>query len=286
MYPEGINKDESMAFSMLTIDYNFLETFGMKMVQGRGFSKDFKSDGNEAFILNETAAKKLGWNSPIGKKMYWPVGNTKNGQVVGVVEDFHFKSFHNRIEPLVMQILPDWFSYITVKIRHDQIPETISFLEKKFKEFIHDQPFEYFFLDRHFDQMYKSEQRLSSLFDYFTLTAIFIACLGLFGISVLMIEQRTKEIGIRKVLGASITSIVFILTKEFILWVVIANIIAWPIGWLAMNKWLQDFAYRIDLTMWPFLLAGLSAIIIVLLTVCWQAVKAAAENPIENLRYE
>lgn len=205
-----------------------------------------------------------------------------------MLKDFHFKPLHQKIEPLVARLIrPPWMpNYLSLKINPENIPETLLFLEEKFKEFSPDYPFEYSFLDERINNAYKSEQKLGKIFNYFALIALFIACLGLFGLASFTSEQRTKEIGIRKVVGASVSKIFVLLSKEFIKRILIANIIAWPIAYFAMNKWLQNFAYRINIGIGIFLISGLIALVIAMLTISCQSIKAATANPVDALRYE
>ncbi|MCK4416897.1 MAG: ABC transporter permease, partial [Candidatus Latescibacteria bacterium] len=244
------------------------------------------SDEAEAYILNEAIVRELGWDaaSAIGKE--FRVGGRGKGRVIGVVRDFHFQSLHQKIEPLVLRIEPEWFSMVAIKISPGDISGTLDFMKQKWEMVSPAYPFIYHFLDTDFDRLYKADERLSRILGYFTLLAIVIACLGLFGLTSFATEQRTKEIGIRKILGASISGIVLLLSKEFTKLVIVSNLIAWPVAYWAMNRWLQDFAYRIHIGVGTFLLAGVLALVIALLTVSFQAIKAALANPVEALRYE
>jgi len=267
-------------------DYDFFDTYRMKIIAGRDFSREYATDDSSAFILNESAVAKLGWGTPdnaIGKSLEY--GN-RTGKIVGVVKDFNFESLHNTIVPIIFLIGLDRNYQISVRIRSKNIHATIHFIGNLWKKLRPDYPFEYHFLDDQYRSLYQSEIRLGQVFGVFSILAIFIACLGLLGLVSFAAEQKTKEIGIRKVLGASVSKIVFLLTREFSKWVLLSNIIAWPLAWFAMHKWLENFAYRIDLTVWPFLLAGIAALIIALLTVSWQAIRAATADPVDALRYE
>ena len=278
--------DASYSINISRIDYNYLETFGMTLKSGRDFSKYFTSDIATAIIVNEAFVNKLGWQSAIGNKLKikWIGGEV---EVIGVIKDFHYASLHEEIAPLVFYVDPEVaIEYIFVKIAPEDIPATIALLKDKWQELAPNQPFNYSFLDQKFAQLYRSEERWSTIVKYSSMSAIFIACFGLFGLSALVIAKRTKEIGIRKVLGASVAGIILLLSKEFSKWVLLANIFAWPIAWYAMNKWLQNFAYRINIGWWPFLLAGVLVLVIALLTVSYQAIRAALANPVESLRYE
>jgi putative ABC transport system permease protein len=210
----------------------------------------------------------------------------KQGTVIGLMKDFHFKSLHEKIEPLVIFNNSGNSAYLSIRIKAENASDIIPAIENKWKSFFPDKPFEYFFLDEYWGKLYEKEQKTSNLFFCFSGLAIFIACLGLFGLAAFSAQNKTKEIGIRKVLGASVSGIVSHLSMEFLKWVIIANIIAWPIAYYFMNKWLQDFAYRINISWWVFVLSGGIALVIALITVSVHAIKAAMANPIEALRYE
>ena len=282
---EGQQDDEDNTMAFNYVDYDFIQTFEIKLVEGRDFSKDFITDQTTAFILNEAAVKKTGWDSPIGKRLmrFYPV---VQGSVIGVIKDFHLQSLHKKIKPLILHIGPVSYQYLSVKIHSNNIHSTLEFMKKKWKEFSPNRPFEYFFLDDYSKKLYKAEEKLSHIFGSFTFLAIFIACLGLFGLASFATEKRTKEIGIRKVLGASISNIVIMLIKEFIVLIIIASVIAYPIAHYVINKWLQNFAYRINVGLATFLVSVVIALIITLITVGSQAVRAARANPVDSLRYE
>ena len=286
--PEGWKGRNSLEMIVTSIDEKFLETYQMQLVEGRNFSLEFSTDKNDAFLLNETAVKRIGWQTAIGKHIeyvHWPNHPFK---VIGVVKDIHFKSLQNQIEPLVYRFAADKYKidYISVRIRPENIPETLKFLEKQWRFIVQDIPFEYFFLGDEFSKSYQDEEKTANIIGIFSLLAILLACLGLFGLAALTVAQHTKEIGVRKVLGASISGIVLLLSKEFTKLVIVSNLIAWPVAYYAMNRWLQDFAYRIHIGVGTFLLAGVLALVIALLTVSFQAIKAALANPVEALRYE
>lgn len=281
-WQEGTRADENLMISWVTVDHDFLDTFQIKLVQGRNFSRDFPNDLEGGYILNESAVKEIGWNVPLGKEFRI----IEKGSVIGVVEDFHFKSLHQEIKPVALCIYPKFFEYFSVRISPANISLTLDFLKNKWQELVPSQAFEYSFLDEDFGRLYKVEMRLGKIFSIVTALAIFIACLGLFGLAAFMAEQRTKEVGVRKVLGATVLNIVFMLSTEFSKWVLLANIIAWPVAYYAMNRWLQDFAYRTGIKAWVFPLAAIMAFGIALLATSFQAVKAALANPTETLRYE
>ncbi len=286
---EGHSEDEKQLMPFVQVDHDYLETIGIKVVMGRGFSEKHSGDAS-AVLINETLMEHLNWDDPIGKIMNQidivdgqPV--QKQHHVIGVVKDFHFASMHTQINPLVIK-LTGQVGYINARILPGKIPETLQKIEEEWKKIEPSRPFSYFFLDQTFDNFYRTEQRIGELFIYFTLIAIFIACLGLLGLSAFTAEQRTKEIGIRKVLGASVSGVVFLMSKEMIKWVALANIIAWPIAFFAMNRWLHSFAYRIDISAFIFVLSGLLTLIIAFFTVGFQSLKAARANPATTLKYE
>jgi putative ABC transport system permease protein len=267
-------------------DEDFIPTYGVGMVQGRNFSKSYGTD-TSAFLINEAAVKVLGLKSneeAIGKQFQY--GGTK-GRLVGVFNDFHFESMHQRILPLIL-LNPKTgnnFGRISIKVS-GSIPAAIAHVESTWKQFLPEIPFDYTFLDENFSRLYQSENRQESIFTIFSFIAIFIACLGLLGLSAFTISQRIKEIGIRKVLGAKVSTIVTLLSKDFLKLVLIAGIIAFPVAWFAMSKWLEDFAYRITIQWWVFLFAGFMAALVAFATIGFQAVKAGRANPVKNLRTE
>ena len=267
-------------------DYDFLDVFELKMASGRNFSREFSSDVNGAFLLNESAVKAIGWENPLGKMFNRYRNDKQGGQVVGVLKDFHMHSLHQEIMPLYISLYLQSYSYVSIKIRGENIPSTLAFIEKTFKDFSHAYPFEFSFFDEVFDRAYKAERKIGRLFSTFSLLTIFIACLGLFGLASFTAEARTKEIGIRKVLGASVPSIIRLLNQEYVKKVLLAAALAWPLGFYAMSNWLENFHYRINLGVFPFLAAGLMALGIALMTVSFHTVKAASTNPADNLHYE
>ncbi|NOR14592.1 MAG: FtsX-like permease family protein, partial [Candidatus Aminicenantes bacterium] len=268
----------------------YLDTMGMQIVAGRGFSREFPSD-KKALILNETLAKQIGWDDPIGKTVSMTDFDEKREvilvpyTVIGVVRDFHFESLHQEIRGHIF-MLGDHFNMVAIKVRPDNISDTLANIEHVWQDMESGRPFDFSFLDETFERLYRTEQRLGKIFIYFTLVAIFIAGLGLFGLASFTVDQRTKEIGIRKILGASVPNVVLLLSKEFTKWVILANVVAWPLAYYVMNKWLQSFAYRIDVHVWIFLVSGVTALLISLLTVSSKAIKAAIANPVKALRYE
>ena len=280
----GRNPDEPIAIYYNTADYDFIDLFGMEIVQGRNFSKEFPSDETGAFLVNETAVKVAEWESPIGRKLTHWTGAT--GNIVGVLKDFHLQSLHSPIEPLYIFLDSQSFFNISIKIKSANIPQTIGYVEGVMKKFAPSYPFSYSFFDEVFERVYFTEQRMGRIFGAFAILAIFIACLGLFGLTAFAAVQRTKELGIRKVLGASDSKIFLLLSQEFIRWVLLSNLIAWPIAYYAMNKWLQNFSYRIHIGIVSFLISGGTALLIAYITVSYQSIKSARANPVDSLRYE
>jgi putative ABC transport system permease protein len=271
----------------VAVDYDFIPAYGMRVASGRNFSRDFATDTSN-YILNEAAVKALGWNTQnaIGKDFKY---GSRKGKIIGVVNDFHFESMHQEIVPLVMVMYPpsvNQFNYVSVKIAGGNIQSSLSHLQATWRKLLADEPYEFNFLDEKFGKLYESEQKQGTIFITFACIAIFIASLGLFGLSAFTITQRVKEIGVRKVLGANVGSIVALLSKDFLKLVMIAALIAFPVAWMAMHSWLSDFAYRISIQWWVFLLAGILAALIALITVSFQAIKAATANPVKSLRTE
>lgn len=286
--PEGLTQDRSQTMGTLIVDYDFMNTYKLEMTAGRYFSKEFGNDSS-SFILNETAVRDLGWGEPqnaIGKGFNWGLG--KEGRIIGVVKDFHFNSLQQKVQPLVMHILRSWFWYgnISVRVPAANPKASIAALQKSWNKILPDHPFDYSFVDENYNRQYQNEQRLSRLSMIFSVLIIFISSLGLLGLAIVAVSQRTKEIGVRKVLGASAAGITTLLSKGFLKLVAIAIIISSPIAWWVMDKWLNDFAYRVNIEWWVFGLAGLLAILIAFVTVSFQAIKVAISNPVKALRTE
>lgn len=268
-----------------SVDYDYMNHFGVKLVAGRYFSEDFSGDFPNSMVINEKMVKSLGFKNAqdaLGKSYFISLNEYKP-EVIGVVQDFNSSSLHNEITSQVFMTNPNWFKEFIVKVKSENITSTINSLKEVWAKFFPQYPFEYNFLDESIENMYKSEERYSKVISTFSVVALFIACLGLFGLASFVTEQRKKEIGIRKVQGASINSIVQLVSGDFLILVIFSNIIAWPIAYFVMNKWLISFAYRIDISVWTFILAGVLALFIALLTVGFQAVKAAMSNPLKNL---
>ncbi|KAA5542840.1 ABC transporter permease [Adhaeribacter rhizoryzae] len=270
------------------VDHQYIATLGMQLIAGRNFSEDLTSD-SLSVILNETAVRTYGWEKdPLGRRLTDFINNDgakKNYRVIGVIKDFHFKSLHERISPLMM-VLGRHSGSIIVKAKTSDMAGLLAAMETNWKNLTADSPFTYSFLDERFQATYETERKTGTILGIFASLTIFIACLGLLGLAIFMAEQRTKEIGIRKVLGASVTNILTLLSKDFLKLVLIANLIAWPLAWWGMRQWLQDFEYRINISPGIFALAGVAALLIALLTISIQAVRAALSNPVNSLRNE
>jgi putative ABC transport system permease protein len=284
---ENIKGDLQIAnFDLYFVDFDYIPLYDIKVVAGRPFDRAYKTDSNKAMILNEAAVKMLGYHSPhqaIGKRFkQWG----REGQIIGVIKDFNYHSLQAPIKPLTMRMEWDRFGLLSVKVNPTNIQSTITAIEKQFKTVIPNRPFTYYFMDEFFDRQYRSEERFGRLFLNFAILAIFISCLGLLGLASYSTMQRTREIGIRKVMGASVSNIINLLSKEFLKLVIISFFIAAPVAWYFMNKWLLDFAYRTSISWWVFAAAGTLAVLIALLTISFQAFKAAVANPVKSLRTE
>lgn len=283
---------DSLEHLILTVDEDFSETYNLQFVVGRDFSKDHPTDASGAFILNESAVKLLGWENPIGKELnmtYYFRGEVeKTGRVIGVVKDFNYNSLHQAVDPLLLHMAPNTYynDYLSLKIHPENVSETLAFLEKEWIAFNPDRPFEYQFLDETFAKLYESESRLNQLFMFFSLLAVIIACLGLFALASFTCERRTKEIGVRKILGASTSNIVLMLSNQFTRLVLLAFLLSIPLSWFALQRWLENFAYQTKVGWGIFLLAGGLAIAIAFLTISYHTLKVALANPVKALRYE
>ncbi len=268
------------------VDYDFISQFGLKVVAGRDFSREFATDSSEAMIVNEMAVKLLGFSSPkeaLGAHFsQWG----KKGQIIGVLQDFHFKSLRQNILPLTMTIKQDEMDLIVVKISGQNVKQTLASIQNKWETILPNDAFNFYFVDEVFDRQYRTQERFGNLFFNFSVLAILISCLGLLGLAAYSILQRKREIGVRKVLGASVAEVVQLLSKDFLKLVAIAFVIATPLAWFAMDYWLAEFAYRITIQWWMFLLAGVCALIIALATVSFHAIKASLTNPVKSLRTE
>jgi len=289
---EGASPDDYMKMNVNYVDENFIPTYNMSIIQGREFTANMRSWEDNAVILNETAERRIGWENPIGKRILYNVdyrGRTIGGAtVVGVVKDYHFLSLHHTIGPIMMRLFPeDATAYnLSVKISTLNAASSIALIKREYEKFYPDQIFSYHFLDEDFQQMYLEEQKSGRVILYLAVLAILIASMGLLGLSSYTAQQRTKEIGIRRVVGASVSSITLFLTKDFMKWIVVANILAWPTAYFAMSEWLKNFPYRTDIRWEVFVLAGCAAAFIAFATVAFQAVRVARANLVDSLRYE
>ncbi len=287
LVPEGTPQNEVTSCNVFSADENFLKTYQVGLLAGRDFSKNFPNDINESFIINEAAVKAFGWKSPkdaIGKKIEWAYD--KRGQVIGVVKDFNYASLRSNIAPLLIHIFPMWYSTITMRLKSDNLAQTMNDIERVWKSVATESPFTYAFADEDFNSLYRSEQNMRSILSAFTFLSVLVACLGLFGLASFTIRQRFREIGIRKVLGSSVSGIVRLLSGDFLKLVAISVVIATPVAWYAIHTWLEDFAYRTEIGWGMFIAAGVAALLVAFATVCFQAVKAATANPIKSLRTE
>ncbi len=279
----GKAPDEKAFFWELFVGYDFIKTLNIPLVAGREFSPDFGTDSTNV-LINEEAAKAMQLKNPVGETVEF---HGKKGKIIGVMKDFHLRSFHEAISPLIIGFESQFpYGQAVVKIRAGRTKEALATLEKANKDFNPKFSFEYTFADEDFNQQYKSEQLIGRLANIFAALAIVISCLGLFGLAIFTAEQRTKEIGIRKVLGASVTNIMTMLSKDFLQLVLVAALIAFPVAWWAMHQWFQAFVYHVPISWWVFALAGLATLFIALLTVSFQAIKLALSNPVKSLRSE
>ncbi|MEN0051915.1 MAG: FtsX-like permease family protein, partial [Bacteroidota bacterium] len=268
------------------VDHNFLPQYNIEMLAGRAFSTDYLADSEETILISEATVKSLGFNDPnqvLGMKvLMYP----KTAEVVGVFQDFHYESLQSAIQPLAMRIFPFGTNVFSLQLETVNLQATIAAIEQKWKTLAPQRPLSYTFLDEDYNQQYATETQFGQTLGLFTIFALLIANLGLFGLTLFSVQQRTKEIGTRKVLGASVLDIVQLLAQHFLKLVLFATLLATPIAWYFMNNWLQSFAYRMDVQWWIFVVAGAAAILIALLTVSVQTVKAALANPVESLRSE
>jgi len=279
---EGKQPGERFDMDLVFGDFDYLDTFEMEIVAGRDFSPEFSTDAGQADIVNESAVEAMGMQDPIGKSIAW---NLKPGKIIGVIKDFHISSLHREMGPLGIMVLP-WYNYLCFRIHPENVSGTMDFIKTTVQKFRPNQEITYKFLDEWIEARYRAEERMGTIIQYFTFLAILISCLGLLGLASFTAEQRTKEIGIRKVLGSTVSRIVLLLSKDFLKWVIAGNLIAWPLSYLLMKNWLQNFAYRTSIEAWIFVLAGIVALGIALITVSYQSLRAALANPIDALKYE
>ncbi len=281
--PEGHKLDEHLLSNVLETDDNFANTYNIHLKEGRFFDPQLTTDTANSIVINEAMVRYLNWNHPVGKKL--EIYEARKGRVIGVMKDFNFASLREKIEPLAI-ILNDNPLYVSVKLKAGSIKSTLDAMGNTWKEFDKEFPFDYYFMDEQLNKFYQSDQQLLHVLSVFAGLAIIIASVGLFGLSIYTARQRTKEIGIRKVLGAPVGSIIALLSKDFLKLIGIAIIIATPVAWWAGNKWLQDFAYRINISVWIFVAAGIATLVVALVTISFQSIKAAIANPVRSLRTE
>ena len=285
----GAEGGENTPLNLCICDYDFLKTLKIDLAQGRFFSKEFPSDSHAA-VLNEKAVEQIGWDNPLNKKINNWLEQRGDFTVIGVIKNYHYESLHQDIRPQVLFLSGGYHKYpenfISVRLNTRDISGTVSYIKKIWKNFAHNVPFEYSFLDTDYDKLYLKERQTRKLFSIFTFITILIACLGVFGLASFTAERLTREIGIRKVLGASVSGIIMNLWIKFTKWVVLANVIAWPVAYYFMSRWLGNFAYRINLDIWTFILSGLASLAIALLSISYQSIKAATANPVDSIRHE
>ncbi|MCD4730148.1 MAG: FtsX-like permease family protein, partial [Bacteroidales bacterium] len=287
-FPEGGDINNMVLTLYMQVDQNYLEMFNANIAMGRNFFENSIADSN-AIIINKSYAEELGWENPLGKNIFIPGDETVEDyplKIVGVVENFNYASLHEDVKPLIIMNSPERVRYLSLKINPKDQQQVLELISAKWEELYPDYPFEYFMQKAKYDNMYISDVNMGRLFIYFTILAIFIAALGLFGLSSYTAEQRTKEIGIRKVLGSSVSQILILISKEFSKLVIIAIVVAIPVSWFGINKWLQNFAFQTNISWWIFIVSGIVAIIITYLTIIFQALKASRTNPVEALKYE
>ncbi len=280
---DGKAEEEHIQLSFSSVDYDFEKTMGMKMAEGRYFSEEFGTDSS-AVVINENAAKVMGFENPVGSWLSW--GEGSRFTIIGVVKDYNFRPMSEEISPLVIFEAPEYCQFILIKLNNSDVKAAIASIEEKWDELFPNYPFTYTFMEDRYREMYEREEKSGELFKYFAFLAIFISSLGLFGLTSFLAEQKTREIGIRKVLGSSVSGIVRIMSKEFIMLIIIANIIAWPLSWYLGRQLLDDYAYRTEMSWWVFLGATLISFAIALLTISYQSIKAARSKPIDALKYE
>ncbi|MGH7597130.1 MAG: ABC transporter permease [bacterium] len=285
--PEGVSDEDIWIWNALSLTPEAAPTLGMQIAKGRNFSREMPTDTVDAVMMNETAASKLGWNDPLNRRLYFGPNDSVGTRVIGVVKDFHFAGMHQNIEPVVIfPIASAPGNLLAARVQPGRISEAVQAAEKVWQKIYPSYPFTYTFLDTEFEKLYRRDLNTGTIVNVFSGLAILIACLGLFGLASHATVQRTKEIGVRKVVGASTSVIVRLLVVDFVRWVALANLAAWPLAWYVASKWLQNFAYRINMEPLPLLAASVLALVIAVLTVLSQSLRAALINPAQALRYE
>lgn len=284
--PEGNERSDTHVMNLVRVDHDYLSTYKMQLSHGRDFSLDFTTDSTKAFIINETAAQKLGWaETAVGKEFEFL--NARKGNIIGVIKDYHYRPVAEKIEPVVFMVAGRPGFLLSLKINADNVSETIDYIKQKWSAFEPGRPLNYYFVDEDFASRYGTEEKLGNIVGIFAILGILIAALGLFGLASFMVDRRVKEIGIRKVLGASVTNLLILICNEFAILVIVSNIIAWPIAyWVMTNYWLTNFPYSINPGVFAFLISGILSILVTLTAVGYQAIRAALTNPVESLRYE
>ena len=291
VFPDNTGQD-SLELMTLTVDHDFVETLGLEIIAGRDFSEDFPTDAHEAFVINESAALKLGWTDPVGREFtlqyYLSGAIRKRGTVIGVVKDFQYNKLNRAIDPTVLHVVPESYysDYLAARIGPGTTTATLARMAENWQAFNAERPFEYFFLDQTFDALYRAEERLGHLFGYFSILAILIACLGLFGLAAFTAERRTKEIGVRKTMGATVGGIVLLLSRDLLKLIAVAFIVGAPLAYFIAQWWLENFALRIEISPTIFILVGLTTLAIAWLTVGYHAIRAALADPVKALRHD
>lgn len=280
---EGRSEDRTLSLHFIGVGYDFHKTMQIEIVEGRAFGQEYASDTINSIIVNEEAVRQIGFDDPIGKTVNF---GDQPMQIIGVMKDFHFNNIRNKIAPLMLHIAPQQARICFMRVSGNDMEKTLDYISGIWKSFEPDFEFNYRFMDETLGNLYRAEEQSNTLINYFTIFAIFISCLGIFGLASFMAEQKTKEIGVRKVMGASVPTIVRMFSAEFTKLVIIGNILAWPLAYYAMNKWLGNFAYHTKLAWWMFALGAVLSIVVVIITISYQSYKAATKNPAESLRYE
>jgi putative ABC transport system permease protein len=281
------NPNTTYLFNQSVVSEDYDKVLGLKIIQGRTFSKSNKEDTSSC-VINETAAKMIGLSNPVGTKLFQPIGpDRREFTIIGVLKDFNYRSLHYPIEPMIATYMQrNLEGYILVKVSGNQLPESINFIKKTWDKYTSDYIFEYSWLNKDFENLYNSEMRTASIFSTFALISVFIACLGLFGLIAFNVSQRTKEIGVRKSFGASFGIIIIMITKDTIRLVAFSFLLAWPLAYFILRSWMSNFAYQAGVNIIDYLIAALVVILISVVTISYQAIKAASKNPVDALRYE